>query len=65
RMPGLLGVALSGAGPSVVALATGRHDEIGKAIAQCFERHNLAPVVRNMEAAQEGLVSTQKYISWK
>src|SRR6185437_5766914 len=36
RMPGLLGVALSGAGPSVMALATGRHDEIGKAIAQCF-----------------------------
>jgi homoserine kinase len=65
RMPGLLGVALSGAGPSVVALATGRHDEIGKAIAQCFERHDLTPVIRNMEAAQEGLVSTQKYISWK
>jgi homoserine kinase len=64
-MPGLLGVALSGAGPSVVALATGRHDEIAKAIAQCFERHDLTPVVRNMEAAQEGLVSTQKYISVK
>jgi homoserine kinase len=65
RMPGLLGVALSGAGPSVVALATGRHDEIGKAIAQCFERHDLAPVIRIMEAAQEGLASTQKYVSWK
>ena len=65
RMPGLLGVALSGAGPSVVALATGRHDEIGKAIAQCFERHDLAPVIRNMEAAQEGLLSTQKYLSRK
>jgi homoserine kinase len=65
RMPGLLGVALSGAGPSVLAFATGRHEEIGKAIAQCFERHDLAPVIRNMEAAQEGLVSTQKYLSTK
>jgi homoserine kinase len=65
RMPGLLGVSLSGAGPSVVALATGRYDEIAKAIAHCFEKHDLAPTVRNMEAAQEGLSSTQKYTSRK
>ncbi len=65
RMPGLLGIALSGAGPSAVALATGRFDEIGKAIAHCFEKHNLAPTVRQLEAAQEGLTSTQKYISQK
>jgi len=65
RMPGLLGLALSGAGPSVVALATGRFDEIGKAIALCFERHNLAPTIRNLEAAQEGITSTQKYVSQK
>jgi len=63
RMPGLLGIALSGAGPSAVALATGRYDEIGKAIAHCFEKHNLAPTVRQLEAAQEGLTSTQKYTS--
>ena len=61
RMPGLLGVALSGAGPSVIALATDRFDEIGKAIARCFEKHGLAPTVRHLEAAQEGLASTQKY----
>ncbi|HXX46535.1 MAG TPA: homoserine kinase [Candidatus Acidoferrales bacterium] len=60
RMPGMLGIALSGAGPSVVALATGRYDEIGKAIARCFERHDLAPTIRILEAAQEGLSSTQK-----
>jgi homoserine kinase len=65
RMPGLLGVALSGAGPSVLALATGRYDEIGKAIAQCFDRHDLSPTIRNLEAAQEGLTSTQKYVSQK
>jgi homoserine kinase len=65
RLPGLLGIALSGAGPSVLALATGRYDEIGKAIAQCFERHDLEPTIRTLEAAQEGLTSTQKYTSQK
>jgi homoserine kinase len=63
RMPGLLGIALSGAGPSVIALATERFDEIGKAVARCFEKHDLAPTIRNLEAAQEGISSTQKYIS--
>ncbi len=62
RAPGLLGVALSGAGPSVIALATERFDEIGKSIARCFERHNLSPTVRVLEAAQEGLASSQKYV---
>jgi homoserine kinase len=65
RMPGLLGLALSGAGPSVVALATERFDEIGKVIARCFERHDLSPTVRKLEAAQEGIASSQKYISLK
>ena len=65
RMPGLLGVALSGAGPSVIALATERFDQIGKAVAQCFDRHDLTPTIRNLEAAQEGISTTQKYISQK
>lgn len=60
RTPGVLGIALSGAGPSVIALATGRYDEVGKAIARCFERHNLSPTVQILEAAQEGLTATQK-----
>ncbi len=65
RMPGLVGLALSGAGPSVVALATERFDEIGKTVAGCFERHGLAPTIRNLEAAQEGITSSQKYVSQK
>jgi homoserine kinase len=63
RTPGLLGVALSGAGPSVVALATERFEEIGNNIARCFDRHNLEPTVRILEAAQEGFTSAQKYVS--
>lgn len=60
RMPGVLGIALSGAGPSAIALVTGRYDEIGKAMARCFENHHLAPTIHVLEAAQEGLASTQK-----
>jgi homoserine kinase len=60
RMPGLLGVALSGAGPSVLALATERYEEIGKAIARCFDKHDMAPTTRILEAAQEGMFAVEK-----
>jgi homoserine kinase len=60
RIPGLLGLALSGAGPSVVALTMDRHAEIGNAIAAYFERHSLASTIWNLEAAQEGLAVTEK-----
>ena len=62
RMPGLLGVALSGAGPSVIALATDRYDEIGKAIATRFESKGVSSTIRILEAAQEGLTATQRSI---
>lgn len=62
RMPGLLGVALSGAGPSVIALATDRFDEIGKAIASRFESNGVSSTIRILEAAQEGLTATQRSI---
>ena len=60
RVPGLLGVALSGAGPSVLALATERYEEFGKMIARSFEKHNLSPTVRILEAAQEGILASEK-----
>lgn len=63
KMPGLLGVALSGAGPSVIALATDRFEEIGKAIAGRFERSGVSSTVRILEAAQEGLTATQRFVS--
>jgi homoserine kinase len=55
QMPGLLGLALSGAGPSVVALATAGFDEIGKAIAARFEHAGLATTIRFLEVAQDGI----------
>jgi homoserine kinase len=63
RMPGLLGIALSGAGPSVVALATDRFDLIGKEIAGCFERHGLSASFETLEAAQEGFSTSEKWLA--
>jgi homoserine kinase len=55
RMPGLLGVALSGAGPSVIALATSHFAQIGKAIADHFARRGLSSTIRNLAVTPEGI----------
>jgi homoserine kinase len=57
---GLLGVALSGAGPSVIAIVAERAEEIGKSIAQIFERHGLLTTVRHLGIHHEGLFVTEK-----
>lgn len=62
RMPGLLGIALSGAGPSVIALATDRFDVIGREIAKCFDRHGPPATIRTLEVAQEGFSTSQKHL---
>src|SRR5690349_20006411 len=46
RMPGLLGVALSGAGPTILALATDHVEEIGARIVSCFDAHKIQSTVR-------------------
>jgi len=56
RMPGLLGVALSGAGPSIVALVEGNEDEIGTALAKCFAARNVDSTIRILDVDNEGLV---------
>jgi len=55
RMPGLLGVALSGAGPTVIALATKNFAQIGKALAGQFKRRGLSSTIRNLTVAREGM----------
>ena len=52
---GLLGVALSGAGPTVIAVADGREAEIGGDMQEIFRRHGLASAVRILKADQQGL----------
>ena len=55
RVPGLLGIALSGSGPSVVALGTENIGEIGDLIAECFHKHKLETTVRLLEVDHLGL----------
>lgn len=54
RQPGLLGVALSGSGPSVVALTRDHPGDIGEEIAENFRRHNVSARVRVLEVDDEG-----------
>ena len=54
QMPGLLGVALSGAGPSIVALVDANEKQIGNKIASCFREHNIESKVRVLDVDNEG-----------
>ena len=54
RMPGLLGVALSGAGPSIVALVDDNDDKIGARIANCFKARNVESTTRTLAVDNEG-----------
>ena len=54
RMKGLLGIALSGAGPSIVALVDDNDDEIGARIAGCFRSHKIESNVRTLEVDNDG-----------
>ncbi len=51
---GLLGIALSGAGPSVLALTTERHKEIGAAIVAAFAQRGIRAVSRNLGIDRRG-----------
>ena len=55
REPGLVGLALSGAGPSVVALATSRFAELGETIAESFRRNGTGAKVRVLDVDDDGL----------
>ena len=54
RTPGLLGIALSGAGPSIVSLVDDNDDEIGARIASCFKSRNIESTTRILEVDNEG-----------
>jgi homoserine kinase len=57
RQPGLLGIALSGAGPSVLALVRDRFDEIGQTIAHRFKQHGIRTKIRQLEIDHAGCQS--------
>lgn len=52
--PGLLGLALSGSGPSVIALARDHLSEIGEAVANNFRCQGMPATVRLLEVDREG-----------
>ena len=54
RMQGLLGIALSGAGPSILALVDDNDEEIGERIASCFRKHQVESTVRLLEVDNDG-----------
>jgi homoserine kinase len=54
RSPGLLGIALSGSGPSVVALVTDNFEEIGKSIAAHFQSAGLSATIRCLSVLGHG-----------
>ena len=55
-IPGLLGLALSGAGPSVVAFCSGHTSEVGEAIASCFRKHGVEAATHRLPIDSQGLV---------
>jgi homoserine kinase len=54
QMSGLLGVALSGAGPSIVALVDANEKQIGNKIASCFRAHEIQSTVRVLDVDNDG-----------
>jgi homoserine kinase len=54
RMPGLLGVALSGAGPGILALVDDNDEVIGQTIAGCFESHKIESTTRILGVDNNG-----------
>ena len=54
RRDGLLGVALSGAGPSILALVESHEEEIGAQLASCFEAHKIESTIRTLEVDNDG-----------
>jgi len=55
-VPGLLGVALSGAGPSVIAFCSDHAEEVGEAMIACFRAKNITARARRLPVDTEGVV---------
>ncbi|HKE57764.1 MAG TPA: homoserine kinase [Pyrinomonadaceae bacterium] len=65
QVPGLLGLALSGAGPSVIALVTGDTKKIGKMIARCFQPYKIKTTTRELQVDNAGCRSAVLWLAGK
>ncbi|CAG8741471.1 16483_t:CDS:2 [Gigaspora margarita] len=52
--PGLLGICLSGAGPTILALATHNFDNISKTVIDMFAKENIETVVKVLDVVEDG-----------
>lgn len=52
--PGLLGICLSGAGPTILALATGNYDAIAGEIVRIFKEENVEVDWEVLEVDERG-----------
>ncbi|CAG8622982.1 3961_t:CDS:1, partial [Diversispora eburnea] len=52
--PGLLGICLSGAGPTILVLATHNFDNISETITNIFSEKGIDTVVKVLEIVNEG-----------
>lgn len=57
--PGLLGICLSGAGPTILALATHNFDIIANHLIEQFKKENIACTWRLLQPAEEGTTVTR------
>lgn len=57
--PGLLGICLSGAGPTILALATHNFDTIANHLIEQFKKENIACAWRLLQPAEEGTTVTR------
>jgi len=64
RLPGLLGIALSGSGASVVALATENFDQISTVIQECFHKYEVETTARLLEVDHFGL-QRSRAVTWE
>jgi homoserine kinase len=55
KTEGLLGVALSGAGPSILALVDKNEEEIGTRLASCFKAHKIESTIRTLDVDNDGV----------
>jgi homoserine kinase len=60
RVDGLVGIALSGAGPTVVALATHNFEPVTRFITEKFAAAGLDATVRTLNADDEGIILREK-----
>lgn len=58
--PGLCGICLSGAGPTILALATENFEAISRTILDTFAKNNIKCTWELLEPAEEGTTVTHK-----